>query len=60
MGDYQDKSTVVTSNLRLKDTENVRICDSSIMPFITSSNTYAATIMIAEKAADIICEDYIK
>ena len=60
MGDEKDSSTVVTSDLRLKKVENIRVCDSSVMPFIVSSNTYAATVMIAEKAADMLCKFYIK
>ena len=60
MGSKDDPTAVVTSNLRLKNLENLRVCDSSIMPSIISSNTYAATLMIAEKASDIIAKKYNK
>ncbi|MBD0261171.1 MAG: GMC family oxidoreductase N-terminal domain-containing protein [Tolypothrix sp. Co-bin9] len=49
-----DHMSVVDAQLRVYGTEGLRVIDSSIMPVITRGNTYAATIMIAEKAADII------
>ena len=49
-----DESAVVDSNLRVHGIQNLRVIDASIMPTITSGNTNAPTIMIAEKAADLI------
>ena len=49
-----DENAVVNSNLRVHGIQNLRVIDASIMPTITSGNTNAPTIMIAEKAADLI------
>ncbi len=56
MGAIEDPTAVVSPQLLFKGIEGLRVCDSSVMPFINSSNTNAPTIMIAEKAADMICD----
>jgi choline dehydrogenase len=51
------RSAVVDERLRVHGVESLRIADASIFPLITSGNTNAPTIMVAEKAADLMRAD---
>ena len=49
-----DKMAVVDENLKIHGLQNIRVVDASVMPEIPSANLNAPTLMIAEKASDII------
>jgi choline dehydrogenase len=54
MGPATDPGAVVDDELRVHGMQALRVADASIMPMMPSANTYASTMMIAEKASDMI------
>jgi len=54
MGANDDPDAVVDSRCRVRGVQNLRVIDASVMPKLIGGNTNAPTIMIAERAADLI------
>jgi choline dehydrogenase len=50
----QDGDAVVDPELRVRGVEGLRVADASVMPFVTTGNTNAPTIMIGERASDLL------
>jgi len=57
MGTTDDPAAVVDNRLRVIGVDGLRVVDASVMPTITSGNTNSPTLMIAERASDMIRED---
>ncbi|HQT40988.1 MAG TPA: GMC family oxidoreductase [Polynucleobacter sp.] len=55
MGRDDDPMAVLDSQLRVRGVGNLRVVDASAMPTITSGNTAAPTMMIAQRAAELLC-----
>jgi choline dehydrogenase len=54
----KDEMAVIDPDtMRVHGVEGLRVVDSSVMPYLTNANNYAPTMMLAEKAADIILEN---
>ena len=54
MGPETDPSTVVSDELKVHGIQGLRVVDASVMPSMLSANLNAGTMMIAEKASDMI------
>lgn len=50
-------ANVVDATLKVHGVERLRVIDASVFPAVTSGNTNAPTIMIAEKSADVVLQE---
>ncbi|XP_067124762.1 glucose dehydrogenase [FAD, quinone]-like [Centruroides vittatus] len=60
MGDPNDPTTVVDASLKVKGVHGLRVVDASIIPIIIGGHTMSVTMMIADKAADMILHQFEK
>ena len=58
MGNSVRSDTVVYPNLKVKGMRNLRVCDASVFPSMVTVNINNTVMMVAEKAADLIIQDY--
>lgn len=58
MGPGSDKMAVVDSRLNVHGMERLRVADASVFPKIPAAHTCAPTVMVAEKCADFIKDDW--
>jgi len=58
MGPVGSSEVVCDPRLRVQGVGRLRVADAAVMPRITSSNTYAPTLMIADKCADMVLQDH--
>ncbi|PSN48947.1 Glucose dehydrogenase [FAD, quinone] [Blattella germanica] len=59
MGPKDDLNAVVDSNIKVHGISGLRVIDASIMPEIVNAHTYASTVMIGEKGADLIKQTWL-